>query len=418
MSLYDKASLTMTPSGVKNAKIYSNKPYGGNGDFTFARDSIATRVNSDGYIENVVVDEPRLNYSIVNGIVQDNPSLLLEPVRTNSFVQSNQFDTTWSLASGLTLTSGQSSTLTGGVDAWKLESNGSSGFLALNQNVIVSGTNSFSLYAKAGTNNIISLRSLSGLDVRAQFDLSNGSLIDASNTTSTEIKFIKDNWYRITITFSASNSAFYIYPMLQGAADAGYIYIQNAQLELGSYPTSYIPTSGSIVPRAAETANDAGTSADFNDSEGVLFAEISALANDGTSRRISLSNGSTSQRVSLEVEENANDIQAIIVSGTSQVGMVVSLANVMLFNKIAFKYKENDFAIWANGFELDTDTNGITPTSLSELAFDDGNGGADFYGNTKELAVFKTALTDTELESLTSWTSFNAMATGQLYTIK
>ena len=418
MSLYDKASLTMTPSGVKNAKIYSNKPYGGNGDFTFARDSIATRVNSDGYIENVVVDEPRLNYSIVNGIVQDNPSLLLEPVRTNSFVQSNQFDTTWSLASGLTLTSGQSSALTGGVDAWKLESNGSSGFLALNQNVIVSGTNSFSLYAKAGTNNIISLRSLSGLDVRAQFDLSNGSLIGASNTTSTEIKFIKDNWYRITITFSASNSAFYIYPMLQGAADAGYIYIQNAQLELGSYPTSYIPTSGSIVPRAAETANDAGTSADFNDSEGVLFAEISALANDGTSRRISLSNGSTSQRVSLEVEENANDIQAIIVSGTSQVGMVVSLANVMLFNKIAFKYKENDFAIWANGFELDTDTNGITPTSLSELAFDDGNGGADFYGNTKELAVFKTALTDTELESLTSWTSFNAMATGQLYTIK
>ena len=75
MSLYDKASLTMTPSGVKNAKIYSNKPYGGNGDFTFARSSIATRVNSDGYIENVVVDEPRLNYSIVNGIVLIHPLL-------------------------------------------------------------------------------------------------------------------------------------------------------------------------------------------------------------------------------------------------------------------------------------------------------------------------------------------------------
>ena len=147
----------------------------------------------------------------------------------------------------------------------------------------------------------------------------------------------------------------------------------------------------------------------FNDSEGVLFADIAALANDGTSRRISLSNGSTSQRVSLEVEENANDIQAIIVSGTSQVGMVVSLANVMLFNKIAFKYKENDFAIWANGFELDTDTNGITPTSLSELAFDDGAGGADYFGKTKEIAYYDTALTDIELETLTSYTSWVSM---------
>ena len=125
MSLYDKASLTMTPSGVKNAKIYSNKPYGGNGDFTFARDSIATRVNSDGYIENVVVDEPRLNYSIVNGIVQDNPSLLLEPARTNSYLYSEDFTqgasgTGWTKFGGSAASSNQTVSPDGTLNAYKI----------------------------------------------------------------------------------------------------------------------------------------------------------------------------------------------------------------------------------------------------------------------------------------------------------
>ena len=61
----------------------------------------------------------------------------------------------------------------------------------------------------------------------------------------------------------------------------------------GSYPTSYIPTNGTAgVTRSAETATGAGNSTTFNDSEGVLMAEISALADDGTYRFMSLSDGS------------------------------------------------------------------------------------------------------------------------------
>jgi hypothetical protein len=55
---------------------------------------------------------------------------------------------------------------------------------------------------------------------------------------------------------------------------------------------------------------------------------------------------------------------------------------------------------------------------LDRLNFNDGAGSSEFYGNTKQLQYFNTALTDTDLETLTSWDSFSDMATSQLYTIE
>ena len=57
----------------------------------------------------------------------------------------------------------------------------------------------------------------------------------------------------------------------------GGVYVFGLQIEQGSYPTSYIPTNGSAVTRSAETANGSGDASTFNDSEGVLMVEISAL---------------------------------------------------------------------------------------------------------------------------------------------
>jgi hypothetical protein len=83
MSIYDKASLVHIPSGYRSGTLYNVLPNNADGDFDFSRGSTATRVNKDGLIETVAIGVPRLDYPLLDGVVQDCPTLLLEPSRTN-----------------------------------------------------------------------------------------------------------------------------------------------------------------------------------------------------------------------------------------------------------------------------------------------------------------------------------------------
>ena len=180
------------------------------------------------------------------------------------------------------------------------------------------------------------------------------------------------------------------------------LYIWGAQAEVGAYPTSYIPTNGAASTRLQDIANNSGNSDLINSTEGVLYAEIAALANDGTYRIFSLSDGTTNERVYIQYTSASNTVSAVVKKGgVTQANKGYVLSDETDFAKVAFKFKQNDFALWVNGIEVGTDTSGNTPTGLSELAFDDADGGNKFYGKTKALAVFKEALTDTELQALT-----------------
>ena len=181
-------------------------------------------------------------------------------------------------------------------------------------------------------------------------------------------------------------------------------------LEQNSVASSYIPTNGSTVQRAAETCNDSGNSEVFNDSQGVLFADIAANADDLTVKRINISDGSFNNAIRLGYSSTQNQVIAVVAANGIQAVLTHTLNDITSFNKLIIKYKENDFALWANGFEVSTDTSGVTPIGLDNLSFDFVDTG-HFYGNTKEIAYYDTALTDAELETLTSYRSLNEMVT-------
>ena len=78
MSLFEDASLVVTPNGRKAGKIYSIKPTDGTGDLTVARATTATEVNSSGVIVDVASNVARFDYTN-----ESCPSILVEPQRTN-----------------------------------------------------------------------------------------------------------------------------------------------------------------------------------------------------------------------------------------------------------------------------------------------------------------------------------------------
>jgi len=377
-----------------NAENNNYKPL----PFDFDRASTATRVNKQGLIETVGVDEPRIDF-----LNNTKGHLLLEPSRENKFLQSNQFDTTW-ISDQVTVTSGQTG-VGGSTDAWLLTATSGTGEKKIRQSSPLSGNVAVSVYAKKGTNNYLWLRGVtSGFAIVTWFDLENGQ-VATDNAVSSEMIDMGNGWYRCIAVFNQDAGwDFHIGNSNQdnqrSVNTTGTIYIQYSQSELGSYATSYIPTSGSAVTRSAETCNNAGNSTVFNGSEGVLYAEISANENV-SGRWISLSNGTTNERISIAFQ--ANDIRLYIKNTSGLIwDYTYTSANIFNYNKIGLKYKSGDYALWINGIEVATDSNSNLASNLSVLQFDSGGGSSNFYGNVKDVRVYNTALTDAELIALTS----------------
>ena len=376
--------------------------------FTFERSSLATKVNEDGLIETVRNNIPRIDYT-------DNPNghLLLEPERTNWFFRSNEFNVSpWNSPSSSALLTANQDGIFNTNTAWKLIQNTNTGYHYITQSVTLTGNYIYSIYAKAGECKGISFyvprpTAGSGSGVTA-FNLDSGTyLLNEHNATS---ESLGDGWYRLSLQVylnGSGNMTIYVIQTIQqsetGDGVSG-IYIQYAQLEAGNYPTSYIPTSGATATRVAENCRGAGNAQVFNDSEGVLYAEIAALVGDDTYRQISISNGTNTYRHLISFYQSSI-ICATINNGYSYLPVISSSIAPNTLYKVAYKYKQDDFSFWINGVKVGESLTGNLPTGLSDLEFGNGVNQLNFYGKTKQIGVYDTALTDTELENLTTETS-------------
>jgi hypothetical protein len=383
--------LALIPSTV-GGSVYSVLPSNGDGDFDFTRASAATRINAQGLIETVAVGDNRLNYPLIDGVVSGCPSLLLEPSRTNLVTYSEDFSNgSWTKSQSSAILSNITSPK-GTQNVYKFTENTASSKHQLFTTISSYTELTISFFAKKEERSFIAVEK-SGWG-NTIFDLNIGSVVSGTG----DVIDFGNGWFRCSAFYTASPAQTQFYLILmqdsstnsyQGDGNSG-LYLWGIQAEAGSYATSYIPTSGSTA------------------------------ANDLTNRYIAISDGTTSNRILFRYFDGlSNSVSLFVVfGGVTQAEINYQTEDIKHTSKFAIKYKVNDFSLWVNGFEVGVDTSGSVPTGLSTLSFSNAGGTLPFYGNTKQIQYFDSALNDTDLETLTSWDSFSDMAIGQLYTIE
>jgi hypothetical protein len=348
---------------------------------------------------------------------------LLEPQRTNLVTYSEDFSNSYWTKSGASVTSGFTSP-DGVNNAYKLvEDSNNSSHRVYRPSSIPAGTHTISVYAKKSERNYVVLSNSSD-GTTVYYNLSTG-IIDAQSVgwDYSNIDELSNGWYRCSATLTVSSSKTLSIYIAENSSSVSYqgngtsgIYAYGAQLEEGSYATSYIPTSGSAVTRLADTCNGAGNAATFNDSEGVLMFETRALSSipEGGGGYIAISSPSVSFTNALTIQQRSNGQLRVYFggSGSANIQFLVdstisdssSLLDWTSNNKIAIQYDSigSSYRLFLNGASIARYSSAANQSvsGLSELNFNYSS--TTFKGDVKQLQYFNTALTDSELKALTS----------------
>jgi hypothetical protein len=366
---------------------------------------------SEFYVQDISVKEVKTDTPRIDFTDNTDGHLLLEPQSTNLIPYSEDFEQ-WAEEVNIDVTNNSTTSPDGTQNAAKLQLTGSSGGTdgKISINVSPSATtHTFSIFAKKGNHDYIYIwMNMSvGSNITRWIDLNDGSVNEVGGTATVTTTSFSNDWWKIEYTFDATNLSKIKLEVADDGVSTGTggdnIYVWGAQLEALPHPTSYIPTNGSTVTRDADTCNNSGEAIDFNSEEGVLYAEIAALADDLTRRIITITDGTLNSIVKLEYKNTSNQIEAVLYDGDTECLILHTLSDETEFNKIAFKYKQDDFSLFVNGIKVGTDTSGavFTPNTLNDLSFYQGSSN-NLFGKVKAIRVYKEALSDTDLENLTS----------------
>jgi len=212
---------------------------------------------------------PRFDHDPTTG---ESLGLLVEEQRTNLLLRSEELETTWTTIRA-SVSANAIVAPNGSLTADKLveDSTATNTHFIRQTSSVVSGTTyTLTVFAKAAERTQVNLQLTTGFpSTTHRVDLSTGSTIDtAGSPVATSIQPVPDGWYRISITqvanltTSVSQSNIFISvggtTVYTGDGTSG-IYLWGAQLEVGSFPTSYIPTTTAAATRAADVASISGS---------------------------------------------------------------------------------------------------------------------------------------------------------------
>jgi hypothetical protein len=357
---------------------------------TFTRSSTATYTNQIGLIQSAAVNEPRFDYDPSTLAAR---GLLVEEQRTNLVTYSEDFSNAAWLKSG-----------GGGGSAPVVTANAATapdGTVTADQVVFVapvSGDESIiyqSPSTSAGTyTGSFYVKAASGSDV--------GKVIGFRHVQggSYLLVTLTNSWVRITLTEARFTDNFEIIlrPAVGTSSGTVTAYIWGAQLEQGSFSTSYIPTVAASVTRSADVASVDTLSPWFNATEGTLFAE--SVSYNNLPVPASLANSGSMDTIALGAVGNNIGRLYIYTSGVEQANLSAAFSGSTL--KEAAAYKTNDAQYCANGTLSSQDTSVTLPTlNKMDIGYFTITGAYYQNGWIRRIAYYSARLTNAQLQALT-----------------
>jgi hypothetical protein len=291
--------------------------------------------------------------------------LLIEGSATNLFTPSNMV-TGWSTSGIAAIASNQSISPDGTNNALKLYATASTNDVLFYQIPTVTNATTYTQSVFVKPNNWRYFMVFANSGQSANFDLTAGTIGSLVGATAA-IQALPNGWFRVSMTWAttatnaalgfsliaASNSAYA--STVTGDGSSG-VYLYGAQLELGSFATSYIPTAASIVTRAADIVQfTGGALTTLQGSQGAVIVQMlsEGATNPAANTNILKGTNSILYRDTTGKLGTTNGTTALLTSGTptwtsvNRVGLSWSPGNRLLNYTAATAANDNNSA--ANG---------------------------------------------------------------------
>jgi hypothetical protein len=252
---------------------------------------------------------------------------------------------------------------------------------------------------------------------RFWFNLSTGEEGSSDRNSGVGLTNFGDGWYRAHITATASTNANTNLAIAMTVADGNNstfagdgtsgIYLWGAQLEAGSFPTSYIPTEGSTVTRAADVASITGTnfSSWYEQSEGTAFVEAKNYPYPITGKALvpfAFSDNTYNNRITLAGSTGTNQFNFDVTkAGSFRRAILGNFVSSGL--KVSGGYKSTGSAGSLDGAATVTSDTPNIPSVISQLNIGQGHVGTNILnGHIKRLTYWPTRLSNDTLQTITT----------------
>ena len=376
------------------------------------RGSTGTYVGSNGLIQTAAVNAARFDH---DPVTLASRGLLIEEGRTNLALQSETLGTTWAQVN-ISVSSNVAVSPDGNTTADKLVENTVNGGHGIDQSVtFTAAAHTFSVYAKADGRSWLRM-TIASVANSTWFDVVNGTVGTIGAGITASIQNAGNGWWRCSVTVTATAGSLQNFIRIAtgnnnttyaGDGTSGLL-LWGAQLEAGSFATSYIPTTTSALARSADVCSITGANFTgmYNQPEGTLFADVTPQTVNQLSSVFAI-NTSTYQNAHIiyKIDSTFNVAGRrwggqTSVGITPQTAIATSTDAAVSRSRLAYAYKLNDFAFAASGSLVGTDTSGTipSPTAMRIGARDDG---LAINGHLAAIRYYKKRLDNSKLASIT-----------------